>query len=92
MNSSIGMFRISMGLVDEVAWQFATFTYSADGRDVLVDFDLGELCGSRLMQNAIVEMIDLQQDWMAGASRVRTTIEELLEIMGRASNRAAGSE
>jgi len=89
MNRAIGLFRISLGLVDEVAWQFATYTYSADGRDVLADIDPGELCGSRLMQNAIVEMIDLQQDWMDGASRVDSAIKELLDTMGHASNQAA---
>ena len=89
MNRAIGLFRISLGLVDEVAWRFATYTYSADGRDVLADIDPGELCGSRLMQNAIVEMIDSQQDWMDGASRVDSAIKELLDTMGHASNQAA---
>jgi hypothetical protein len=92
MNRSVNAFRISMSLVDEVVWEFATFSYSTDGEDVQVDFDAAELCGNRRMHNALVEMIDMQEDWNATAGRAAAALGSLAELLGGASGAQSLSE
>lgn len=73
-------FRVSLPNVDLVVWDNVTFGVDERGFTVAT-FDMAELCGSRPIRNAVVEMIDLQTDNLIGARYGLEMVEELLAML-----------
>jgi len=75
--------RISMPVVDSIVWK--TVSYSVDrgtGRPS-VSYDFDKLCGNVELRNAVVEMIDMQWDVMAGAERALESVDKVIASLDK---------
>lgn len=69
--------RASMPVVDQIVWNRLRLSYDETGLPVLADFDFDALCREPQVQNAVVEMIDMQWDWEIATTRAGARIDEV---------------
>jgi hypothetical protein len=75
-------FRISVPVVDAIVWNHVTFGIDEDTAAQSVSFDMAEICTSRPMRNALVEMIDIQQDSLGTSRRTMQLVDHALALLG----------
>lgn len=74
-------FRISLPVVDAVVWNHVTYGVESDSGAQSASFDMAEICQSRPMRNAVVEMIDIQRDSLGTTRRVVQFVDRSLALL-----------
>ena len=84
--TAMNSFRVSMPVVDAIVWDNVTFSVRKDeyGRPrQSASFEFAALCGSRPVQNAISEMMDIQSDGYGYHLSLLAEVDPLLESLRR---------
>lgn len=74
-------FRISLPVVDAVVWNHVTYGVASDSGAPSASFDMAEICSSRPMRNALVEMIDIQRDSLGTTRQVAQFVDRSLALL-----------
>jgi len=86
-NGNIVNFRISLPVVDEIVWNHVNYSVDQDRGSQIAEFDMTEICQSRPMRNAVVEIIDLQRDSLSVARRTMRSVDQSLAALREYSAR-----
>lgn len=86
-------FRASMPVVDAIVWENVTYSLreGKDGRlRQAASFDMDELCSSRPVHNAIVEMVDIQKDGYGYFIDMLALVDDLVVSLDAYTGRQRG--
>ena len=78
LNQSFYSVRLSIPVVDAIAWDAVDFTVDRETQRTRADVDVADLCQNRQVRNAVVEMIDIQRDGAGFSQRVLDRIDALM--------------
>lgn len=76
-NSTVPQIRGTLPTVDAIVWENVRLSYDKDGQIVLTEYNFDQLCSKPAVQNAVVEMIDMQRDWQNTANEVAVRVVDL---------------
>ncbi len=79
INELTPMGRSALPTVDSIVWKRVALSYDQDGAPILAEFDFEALCDDLEFRNAVVEMIDMQNDWANTAGIVLASLQEIKE-------------
>jgi hypothetical protein len=88
-NSIILQIRDTLPTIDTIVWAHVRLSYDDDGQPVLAEYNFEELCKDPRIQNAVVEMIDMQHDWNNITGRSVARIADLEAELGKTTNEPA---
>lgn len=79
-------YRISLPVVDEIVWKYASFSIDRETRRHVATVDIATLCDNLQVRNAVVEMIDIQKDGQNAMNRANESVTELLQLLSEHQN------
>lgn len=86
--SQIDYFRDEVGRASAIINTHVSFSYNAN-RELTVGYDVGSLCHNIPFRNALVEIIDAREDWIAGLDFITSAMAEArdaIEAMKQTAN------
>lgn len=79
-NMNLRNFRISVPTVDTIVWNHVDYGIDEGSGRPVVKFDMNEGCSIRPLRNAVVEMIDIQQDGASTGRRAISSVDQALAL------------
>lgn len=79
--ASLRNFRISVPVVDSIVWNHVDFSVDAETGRLTATFDMADICRSRSMRNALVEMIDIQQDALSTSRQAIKSVDRSMALL-----------
>lgn len=79
--ASLRNFRISVPVVDSIVWSHVDFSVDGESGRLKASFDMENICRSRPMRNALVEMIDIQQDALSTSRKAIESVDRTVALL-----------